>query len=479
MLTSHSMKYFTYILFGMTALTSLSSFTAEASSKCLDKAVVEDILTGITLQMSDAPGYTEQGMQPNVTTVGQIDLCDTKSHSYKVLAALSLARTIRFAPDALSAPLNQGILTGDFWSYLRIGTRMVRDSTEDFPTCRSGFTAFANPRAGDGVIHVCPIYYDQDLDISERLQVILHELRHFSGHQHVTCTQGLRKGIKGACDQKIIGKGSYAVSVEALSKMGLFATNLTTPGKALAKLAALVYVNEAFNTNVLPKGFTATYMSDKNNGYIYDGGPSLFEMSTLPKKGAVVSRVDDVIFYPSDRSNSSVLDMTTKTLEKAPAVGMALTYNETPLKDREEVTEIVYGKYAFCSLKANKLNCTLNTADDLNKESTTLNFKGVALFESQELGLTGKDFVYIKSDNNELYRAKIDVPGKSVIEKVENIAADFKSLIVFQGKTRLGLSNNGEVLQFKENIWSPVAELSDKRIETMSRDFYWTEYLLQ
>ena len=77
----------------------------------------------------------------------------------------------------------------------------------------------------------------------------MHEARHIDGYPHITCSKGPRKGLQGACDNRITDTGSYDVTVETYAQMAEYSPNLHPALRAYSKASAVIYADEAFAQN--------------------------------------------------------------------------------------------------------------------------------------------------------------------------------------------------------------------------------------
>ena len=98
----------------------------------------------------------------------------------------------------------------DWWGYFTNRASSFNLERE----CEEGVVAFVFGVFGGGKIHICPFFFEQNL--YSQTSVMMHEVRHFDGFRHVTCSRGKEQGNSGACDTDITEKGSYAISVQTM-----------------------------------------------------------------------------------------------------------------------------------------------------------------------------------------------------------------------------------------------------------------------
>lgn len=111
-----------------------------------------------------------------------------------------------------------------------------------------------------GKIHLCKRFFE--MDPGSQIEVMMHEVRHFDGHSHVTCTQGSEIGNAGACDNNIKAGGSYAVSVQASVELS-YVDQLSAADRVLSESSAIYSVNNKFNS--LPTVKSSDYIYLANN----------------------------------------------------------------------------------------------------------------------------------------------------------------------------------------------------------------------
>jgi hypothetical protein len=427
---------------------------AQATDSCLDQKLVDEIRQSLQLQTAD---------------LDKFDRCNPNTNTYKLLEALILAKTITFEQNDLGKPFNQNILPNDFWGYFSQRARVVVDET----SCKTGVLAFVYGFAGDGVVHICPESYTDRITKFERAETMLHEVRHFEGYGHVTCTRGPRDGQAGACDDSIDENGSYAVTVESLTKMALKAKNLPRMQRTMVSILALTYANETFNTPIQARDLTAFYLvGNDGKGYIYSD-KGLVEVANL---GAdkVISRTNALAVFPADKSNAYTANVFEPSLDKSPAMGMfSAEYNSLPIASRPEVVDILNLGYLSGSVTAHELKVTL-----LEEDSDTvvpLQWTAAAVYSGQEYGAADKDSVYVANEAGEMFRVQF-APGHNYqMLPVENTLQAFKSVAVFNG-ARVALNKSGQVLTEDSGHWVLFPATEKKTFNQMTRPFLWDQY---
>ena len=440
-------------------LTILFSFqsAAGAEKNCLDPKVISAVKEKVAIPYDDLSSF---------------DPCDENTDAYKLLHSLVLLKNLKLADGDLRRPLNQDILQNDFWAYFVNRASTIINESEFDSTCLRGAMAYVYSSQNDGNVHLCPVFYVNWINAYDRAYTMLHEARHFAGYTHVTCNRGPNTGKEGFCDTSIDEKGSYAVTVESLTKMAVLVDGLTPAAKFLLKTTAINWTDTSFNEVVLPQGFRATYLvGDDHKGYIYNGA-NLSEVPSF-EKAKVISRDASLLVFPEDKSDSFTVDFYSKNFDHLPVLGVAaIDYNNMKVAERPTFVDVINANYltslAYDSLLEAKM------AEEKEFTKVRLEFSPKAIFLGSELTQNNRDSVYVLSNKDEMYKVSFQA-GLGGVEKVENVSAGYRALIMFNDQ-RLGLTDSGEVKVEKNGIWSSLPLLEDKRFTSMTRSFNWTEY---
>lgn len=442
----------------------LFSVIVNAQTKaCLDSIDVQEIDKAVGVHV---PGETD------------LDPCNFKSVKYKLYEALIFVKNLKFKAQSSKISLNQDILPTDFWTYFENRASHINYVT-NATDCSDTILAYVNASRNDGNVYICPSLVKDTYSLYERVSTLMHEVRHFDNHPHVHCTRGPKKHSSSrGCDEKIQDKGSYAVTVESLIKTANLAKGLSTATQSFIKISALEKIDSSFNLTPIPNGYTAIYLANKDKAYLYDG-KKLIPAPLVPSNGKVLSRHSSLLFFPSDLSDAYTVDLLTSKFEKLEVSGKAsVAYNQTPKEKRMQIGDILNGSYSVAGVRDNKIDLTIRAARNQIKKDfyKPLDFNATALFESYELGFKDEAAVYVRSDKDELYRAK-PTANSIAVEKVENYAEGFLNLVMFEEKTRLGLTHNGELQYFDSGNWKLVEIAKDIKFDIMTRPVMWSEYV--
>ena len=439
----------------------LSAFNARADvspqaepEACLSEALVNEIRAQVELTLSDSDTF---------------DRCQPGSKTYMVLQTLILIKTMQYSDQELGEPFSQGILPGDFWGYFSTRTKSIVEET----SCRPGILAYVYGLTHDGQIHVCPDWFLPSTIKYERAQVMLHEVRHFEGFRHVTCKRGQRQGQSGACDDSIEEKGSYAVTVEVLTKMALNSKDIPRVQKTLLKSLAVSFANDAFNAPVSPQDLTAFYLETTDHHAYMFSHKGLLEVASLGDS-KIVSRTQSLVVFPPDKGDAYSANVFSTQLDPAPPQGsVATTYNSTPRANRANMIDILNLGYLAVSVTDSQLAGQLES--DGADTMVDLPWKAVAAFSGAEVGIPDTDSLYVLNEKRELFRVQFVGYPNYHITPVANSLGAFNQFVIYQGQ-RLGLTDSGQVLTAKDGTWAVFEGLKGLQVKRLTRPFSWDQY---
>lgn len=193
-----------------------------------------------------------------------------------------------------------------------------------------------------GVVNLCsPLYFE--LGRHSQTSIMMHEVRHFDGHSHVTCTRGSEQGNRGACDNNITGRGSYAISVQTL--VGLARSEDVSRANQIKLESEAAYM--VFNKfNVLPQVKMSDYVYLTNqDGEVYKWSASKDDFSliaTLPDPSKIYNSFNNVTIYPLDPSvDAHRMDRSFVKDVKPPGL-FAVHYNSEPVSERRKYKSVLY-----------------------------------------------------------------------------------------------------------------------------------------
>ena len=448
-------RSFIFLLFNLAV--NCLSFRCHAAESCLDETLIREVRQQVTIVTKDGDRF---------------DRCASDTNTYKALRALIFLKTVRFSSDNFPHPFNQNILPVDFWSYFSARVHTVEEG--DKYCEETGFTAYID-RKKPKRIFLCPPFFSHRQSFFEAIGTLIHEVRHFEGHDHVTCTQGPKKGGVGLCDASFNGKGSYAVEVEAYTKLALLSNAVTVGEKVDLKSMALIYVNEVFNKPVLPNAMSALVLQALDSAEIafFDGNKIVRTKPLSPGKLISVSReMLKTSEFNAEAINIFSRDNPSIFTKEAIVQG----YNEKSPEQKGKLVDVVVDQdYA---LLVNDKYMRGGLQEDEEYQQTDMPWKPVAVFLPQEIGKPATlKAVFIKNDRGQLFQVSFRNDKQPTIKEVDSRpVADLQAIAVLNGK-RFALANSGDVLYFEGKSWLPVASLKGQKFKQMTREVYWTDFL--
>lgn len=335
----------------------------------------------------------------------------------------------------------ESIEDNGWWNYLT--ARVTRFELN--PTfCRTGVVAYVSFYA-PGLVHICEPYYSSDR--ISRLEVLLHEVRHFDGHGHVTCLRGQQKGVQGACDEELFSKGSYAVSMQASVTLALRGQGFSEAERALGKAGALFYLSNRFNKETDVKIKESLFLENQE-GQIFEWNPSSAQLKFVKKlkePAHIYSSSMDIILYPLNPSQEAYR-MTEDFSVYHSELGLyAKTYNSKTTQERAQYKALAYNNGGFLTetgyssicgsgmveVKESEFPEPLNTMITLDKE--------------------GQNLVdYVVGASGRLYRADCSIFGDLIFKPQEEFLPQGLHRTSIVGEQRYALTQEGQIFELNK-----------------------------
>lgn len=307
-------------LFGAFAvfIITISVQQVEANTNCIPAADMNEIAAAFT-QFNSLKGK---------------EFCYNGSNDSALLEAIMFMRNTQFESSmpASSDELFSGNFATSWWRYF-IG-RINKFSIQT--NCPEGAAAYVmGGFFASKTMYVCPLMLSGTMTALDRASIYMHEARHIDGYPHMTCTHGPRKGINGACDNRIKDAGSYAVTVETYAQLGKYAKDIHPALKAYARASSVIYANEAFEAPVRINK-SANFMILTQDKQFHEvnvqGGFQSTPRGTISDLGRIVMRGLYYVIFPDDKNLPAKFVFTNNEGDLAQAPGKdAVEYNaETP-----------------------------------------------------------------------------------------------------------------------------------------------------
>ena len=434
---------------------------AQAQTKCLKTSTVLEIKKEIRIELNDPSG----------------GLCQRDSKTYKLFETLIFLKNLRFSKSTkIDAKINQGLLAKGFWPYLREQKLQAIVESNHSLCQKSNIYGFVDQASNPNVISLCPYFFNKTVSTPDRAQLILHESRHFSGHAHVNCQTGPWRGIEGGCDDSIRSKGSYAVSTEAMARVGVLGKNLSKAARTNAKLLSLGYAQNRFNTPVYANGARAVYLSsgDQAKAYIYNG--KSFYAAPLVTDATIISRQSDLHVFPKDRDEDAYVlntySRSEKVDEQAGKNALTLQYNRLDRATRPELLDVVTVGEFLCFVQPLVIDCSNSNGKKLSITPTTVLTK---VFSPAEMAMRApKNSLLLVNGSDLIQRLVLKSDGTYEVFETEG----FKAIVQFPGG-RLALRADGSLVKEKGSSWVAVPNTRGVKFDTLSRSFFWSPNFIE
>jgi hypothetical protein len=391
------------------------------------------------------------------------EICPSKVDDkvYQVMRSLVLIKDLKInveladnLVDREDALTYQAIEDKNWWDYLT-----KRANEFNFASCPRGAIAYVQ-RGHDQVVNLCAPFFDHSP--YEQISVLLHEVRHFDGHGHVTCTRGNERGAVGACDQTIHSKGSYALSVQSM--VALLKQKETPDQEKLLLEASAVYM--AFNKfNIVPKvKINEVGLISNSNGELYNWTPGLKASKLYQFESPVYLRTntgDFVTLYSKNTEKSAVQVDRRIKLAFQPSGGNELIYNKLDPETRSRFKGasnkanggILFDNslITFCKSNSYKIN-----------ELSESNFEAQAIL-NLKLSKYGDEQSFLLSKTGDMYQYSCISNASSEIKVVktdltwEYYASTIKDTFILNG-INYAIAENGTI--FSINITDGVLRLN-------------------
>jgi len=280
------------------------------------------------------------------------EFCFDNSQTAYLLAGLQYIRKVQFTEPMVNSPddLFTGKFAKDWFGYF---TKLV-NKIQIESNCPVGVIAFVyGGFLSDSTMHVCPMALTNSFTALDLASVFLHEARHLDGFPHITCNQGPRSGLRGACDQKISDAGSYAVTVETYAQLGQYGKDIHPAFRAIAQASALIYGEEAFQTKVrINKEESFMALTADKKIYKIDSGltKSAELVGETSQLGHIAKSKMGLVLLPEDKNLPMV-----KFFASGETQSMSNEYNDSTPVDRANVVDYYFAWTWNARIEKNKV----------------------------------------------------------------------------------------------------------------------------
>ncbi|MBC96975.1 MAG: hypothetical protein CME63_04455 [Halobacteriovoraceae bacterium] len=438
------------------ALTALSAVSVSANNY-FDKE--EECLKVSDIQAIE--GHFQQFQ--NFTNTNKAEVCrDEVGEKWFEVVRSTLAMQRLTVTDQLQRDENDDLTLRpvgdkDWWTYY---TQRANQFVIEPSRCNANenIVAFVFPFFR-GSINLCPRFFE--MDPASQIEVLMHEVRHFDGHAHVTCTQGNEQGARGACDQQIKSGGSYAVSVQANVELS-YVDQLNYGDRVLAEAGAIYSINNKFNSLPTVKSEDYIYASNKD-GEVWrmpKGKVSQAELvTTLKDAAAIYGNGSQFTVFPLN-TQADAFRTSKSFITRAKSIGAyANMYNASSQRERSEYGPIsYYGVGAI--VKSNELHtfCGTQATSMTAKEFNEGSIKALPILKNDK----GEDHMFILSDSGEMFDFTCnDQNGRlSVVPTQKTFPTDVATAFAFDQKTAYIVTTSGSLMSYDLQNETYTSELS-------------------
>lgn len=416
------------------------------------------------LKVSDVQDIQDHFQQfQKYTTSGKGEICrDEVGEKWYEVVRTTLAMQRLNVTNAVQRDVNDDMTrkplpNKNWWAYFtqRADSFVIEPS---YCNTNANIVAYVNPWF-KGRVNLCPQFFK--MDPASQISTLMHEVRHFEGYSHVTCTQGNEMGSAGACDDKISTGGSYAVSAQADVELS-FVKQLSEANRILSESSAIYTVNNKFNVLPIVKDTNYIYASNKD-GEIWrmaEGNLSKPQLVTKLKDASYIyGNGSQFTVYPVD-ATVDAYRISKSYKQRAKSIGAyANMYNADNTADRKSYGAIsYYGVGAI--VKDNQLHTFCGT------QATSLSAKSFDNGQVQALPVLkdakDKDHMYILSTSGDMFDFTCnDKTGElSITSVASKLPADASTAFSFNTKTAYVVTTSGALKTYNMDTQSYENDLS-------------------
>lgn len=373
------------------------------------------------------------------------EYCHDGSEQAHLLAGIHYIRKVQFTQPMTNSQdeLFRGTFAGDWYKYT---TKLVKTFAIE-KSCPTGVIAFVYGFFHNNTMHVCPMALTPAFTPLDLASVFMHEARHIEGYPHVTCSQGPRANLNGACDKKISDAGSYAVTVETYAQLGQYGKDIHPAHRALAQASSLIYAAESFQTPVKINKEEA-FIALTTDREIYQIESNLKEaklIGTAANFGNFAKSKMGLMFLPEDKSLPMVKIFPTG--ETSPA---SSEYNDN-VATRANVVDYYFAWYWNARIEKNKVKFFCDKREKPTQATEVQISGGQALSVIYPEGYTpDKNYAYVKTTTGVVKISCEGSAGKVVAANGVSVDADIKR-VQKANSTLVGLTNDGDLLNLSNN----------------------------
>jgi len=392
--------------------------------------------------------------------------CYDGSQTSNLLATIMFMRKTAFAADMKrsSDELFSGRFSTSWYNYFigRINDMNVQDS------CPKGVGAFVY---GFGnTMYVCPMLLTDSFSALDRASVFMHEARHIDGFPHTTCSKGARRGLQGACDERISDGGSYAVTVETYAQLAKYATDLHPALKAYSMASAVTYADETFEVPARVNRQDQLLLMAKSRDLFSMDLANANRMEALgqaPALGHLVFRAQHLILFPDDKTLTARYMFTKNEGEISQSAGeAALEYNSQTPAERARLVDLHIAAQWTAKVYTNKITFACDPRSAATSDLTFNGTSAVGILYANGYSRTA-DTSYIMTSTGAVY--EFGCPGKKAVLRPASMKLDQSYKRIHKiGNTVFALTHDGFLFQINGTTVTPVKTGLDGQIHEIA-----------
>lgn len=406
--------------------------------------------------------------------LNKIYSCDTNNITNVVVRGLIF---LKYGKFSLSKKSNDELFFNEFknispYDFLKKRVKEIV-FTNSYDCSSSSVVAFA--KTGEELINICYNNFNNQFKniftAGSYAGTVLHEARHIDEDDigHTTCIRGIEKGIAGACDQSRHQKGAYHYQADYRIYIAKYGKNFHPAIKVKSRADSILLITNKFNN--LPKIDIARFIilrSALNN--------SIFTLNEEKKMNNLKLKLDGTLYQRFDGSfnifNSNLFsnwEPYDKFIEEARGA-YAKEFNNSKLQLK--FNDVIYPRtivnsYISAISIDNYLKYTKTDSKGEIENVIPLPQNDFRKFLNPVICNGQHDRLYLLSNNHLVLEGKINEHNEIHFEKIDNCALDFLNLVQL-GKSKIGLTTDGRLLEFARDQWKPLVGFESTRFNFLS-----------
>lgn len=427
-----------------------TGFFANAAN-CISKEDMNDIASHFT----------------QFSSLANKEFCHDGSETANLLASLMFMRKNQFTSDM--KPSSDQLFSGKFatsWYQYFIGR--INEMTVD-TSCPKGVAAYVYLFGGK-TMFVCSAALNDNFSALDRASIFMHEARHIDGYPHVTCSKGPRKGIRGACDNRISDTGSYAVTVETYAQLAKYSKDLHPALKAYARSSAVIYADEAFEIPAkIDRSQQLLVMTKSKDLFAITLGSNspMQALGQSPALGHIIMRAQHMVLLPDDRTLPMKYFFVNNVGDIAQSPGDAFTeYNQQTPLERSEFVDFHSAAQWNAKVYKSKIVFSCDPKSPALSEQTLTGSVASGILHLNGYDRSAK-MNYLATEDGAIYEFGCDNQLQSYL-KPASIKLDQKFKRIYKsGDSLIGLTSDGHLFQIKDAKSLPLQTAMDGQIYEM------------